>query len=231
MVSVSATKLAGSPSDYDLDSPCANPCPCGSVVDARGLNGLSCKRSAGRSTRHRQLNDVIWRALRRADIPAIKEPSGLIPGSDMRPDGLTLISWQGGRCLALDATVVDTLAMSYLSTSSTDVDSAAKAAAVRKRVKYSAISSSHIFIPVAVETFGPINEAGDSFLAQFGKLLSSKSDDPRETFLAQVGKLLSSKSDDPRETFFLFQRISVIVQRFSEIAFRGTFIEESCHDE
>ena len=57
-----------------------------------------------------------------------------------------------------------------------------------------------------------INEAGDSFWVQ-------------------VGKLLSSKSDDLRETFFLFQRISVIIKRFNEIAFRGTFIEESCHDE
>ena len=102
-----------------------------------------------------------WRDLRRADIPAIKEPSELIPGSDLRLDGLTLISWQGGRCLAWDATVVDNLAMSYLSTSSTDVGSAAKAAAERKTAKYSALSSPHIFIPVAVETLGPINEAGD----------------------------------------------------------------------
>ena len=114
--------------------------------------------------------------------------------------------------MAWDATVVDTLAKSYLYTSFTDVGSAAKAAAKRKTSKYSALSSCHIFIPVAVETLGPINEAGDSFLAQ-------------------VGKLLSSKSDDPRETFFLFQRISIIIKRFNEIAFRGTFIEESCYDE
>ena len=78
--------------------------------------------------------------------------------------------------MAWDATVVDTLAMSYLSTSSTDVGRAAKAAAAeRKTAKYSALSSSHIFIPVAVGTLDLINEAGDSFLAQIGKLLSSKS--------------------------------------------------------
>ena len=71
--------------------------------------------------------------------------------------------------MAWDATVVDTFAVSYLSTSSTDVGSAAKAAAERKTAKYSALSSCHIFIPVAVETLGPINEAGDSFLAQVGK--------------------------------------------------------------
>ena len=134
-----------------------HPCPCGSVVDASGLHGLSCKRSAGRSTRHQQLNDVIWRALRRAAIPAVKEPSGLISGSNVRPDGLTLILWQGRRCLAWDATVVDTLAMSYLSTSSTDVASAAKVATERRTVKYSALSSSHICIPITVDTLGPIN--------------------------------------------------------------------------
>ena len=44
-------------------------CPCGANVDMRGLHGLACKCSAGRSTRHQQLNDLIWRALKRADIP------------------------------------------------------------------------------------------------------------------------------------------------------------------
>jgi hypothetical protein len=38
-------------------------CPCGTFVDARGLHGLSCRRSAGRHTRHSQLNDIIWRCL------------------------------------------------------------------------------------------------------------------------------------------------------------------------
>ena len=141
----------------------------------------------------------------------MKEPTGLFPGSDLRPDGLTLIPWQGGRCLAWDATVVDTLATSYLSASSTGGGSPAEAAADRKTAKYSALSS-HIFIPVAIETLGPINEVD-------------------EAFLAQVGKLLPTKSDDPREPFFLFKRISVIIQRFNEIAFWGSFTEEPCHDE
>ena len=49
-----------------------------------------------RSTRHRQLNDIIWHALRRADVPAVEESTELILGSDLHPDGLTLITWQGG---------------------------------------------------------------------------------------------------------------------------------------
>ena len=41
-------------------------CVCGKPVDARGLHELSCRRSAPRQQRHSQLNDVIWRALKRA---------------------------------------------------------------------------------------------------------------------------------------------------------------------
>ena len=55
-------------------------CPCDLVADSKGINGLSCKRSAGRSIRHQKINDLFWRALRRADTPSIKEPSGLLPG-------------------------------------------------------------------------------------------------------------------------------------------------------
>ena len=146
------------------------------------------------------MNDIIWSALRRADVPAVKEPIGLIPGSDLRPDGLTLIPWQVGCSLAWDATVVDTLAALYLSARSTGVGSAAEAAVERKTAKYSTPSSSHIFIPVAIETLGPINEVG-------------------EAFMAQVCKIVSTKSDDLRECFILLQRISVISQRFNEISF------------
>ena len=55
-------------------------CPCGANVDARGLDDLACERSAGRSTRHQQLNDLIRRALKRADIPSTKEPTCFVTG-------------------------------------------------------------------------------------------------------------------------------------------------------
>jgi len=37
-------------------------CVCGKAVDARGLHGLSCRRSAARQQRHSHLNDILWRA-------------------------------------------------------------------------------------------------------------------------------------------------------------------------
>ena len=38
---------------------------CGTAVDARGLHGLSCRKSSPRHIRYSQLNDLIWRAVRR----------------------------------------------------------------------------------------------------------------------------------------------------------------------
>ena len=52
-------------------------CPCGVVVDSSGSHSLSCKQSAGRSSRHQLLNDLICRAIIKAGIPAVKEPLGL----------------------------------------------------------------------------------------------------------------------------------------------------------
>ena len=67
-------------------------------------------------------------------------------------DGLKVVSWQNGQCLTSDAMVVDSLATSYLSSTSSFPGSAAEAAAIRNRSKYAAIMLTHIFVPVAVGT-------------------------------------------------------------------------------
>ena len=89
-------------------------CTCGALVDARGLHGLSCRRSAGRHARHSLLNDTIWRALNKAGVQSTKEPTGLLRSDGKRPDGVTLIPWARGRCLTWDVTVPDTFATSHI---------------------------------------------------------------------------------------------------------------------
>ena len=44
-------------------------------------------------------------------------------------------------------------------------------------------------------------------------------------FLLEIGRRLSSISGDPRETSFLLQMVSVTLQRYNAIAFRGSFKE------
>jgi len=62
-------------------------CVCGKAVDARGLHGLSCRRSAPRQQHHSHLNDILWRAIKRAQMPAVKEPISLMRDDNKRPDG------------------------------------------------------------------------------------------------------------------------------------------------
>ena len=195
----------------DLNLCEAHTCPCGALVSARGTHGLACKRSAGRSSHHNQVNDLIWRTLKRIDVPVIKEPSGLLRDDGKRPDGLTLVPWQNGRCLTWNATVVDSLAPPYLSATSSLPGSAAEAAATRKRSKYAAITLTHIFVLVAIKTIGSVNAEGLNFLDQIGDGLS-----------AVIG--------DSRRSSFLYQGLTVLVQRFNMIAFRSSFISETDTD-
>jgi hypothetical protein len=179
-------------------------CPCGVEVDQSGTHGLACRRSAGRSTRHHVINDLVWRALAQADVPAIKEPAGLLRSDGKRPDGLTQIPWQAGRCMTWDVTVTDTLAESYLATTATVAGGAAEGAASRKETKYEALTSTHTFIPIAFETLGPINSKGIQFLDE-------------------LGRRISSHTGDLREKTFLYQRLSIAIQRFNSVCFHGSF--------
>ena len=52
-------------------------CPCGFFVKSRTTYGLSCKRGSSKLARHALINNLIHRALVRAKIPSILEPSGL----------------------------------------------------------------------------------------------------------------------------------------------------------
>ena len=143
-------------------------CPCGAMVDARGLHGLSCNMSAGRSLRHFQITDLIFRALKMADIPSTKENNDLVRSDSKRSDGLTLVPCKAGKALTWDATIVDTHAASYLKVSPVLSVQAAEAAPDRKKAKYSAISTNHWCNTVAVETMGPINQEGSAFIEELG---------------------------------------------------------------
>lgn len=179
-------------------------CPCGKLVDARGLHGLSCRRSGPRHQRHAQLNDIIWRAIKRAQIPATKEPVGLLRQDNKRPDGVTQIPWARGKPMAWDVTVPDTYAESHIQDTSTEACAAANHAAANKTEKYRTLNDTHLFIPVAIETAGSWN-------AQAIELVQ------------EIGRRITSVTFDPKETTYLFQRLSVAIQRGNAVSFLNTF--------
>ena len=158
----------------------------------------------GRTARHSAINDIIYRGLVRAGFPSTKEPVGLCRSDGKRPDGLTMTPWKGGRSLIWDVTVSDTLAASYVPSTSVVPGAAAEQAALRKHSKYEELSRNFCFVPLAFESFGPIcAEATD--------------------FLCSLGARTAQISNDSNETKFLFQRISVVIQRFNSVALHGTF--------
>src|SRR6218665_3719853 len=106
--------------------------------------------------------------------------------------------------MAWDATVVHACAASYLSQTTISAGSAVEQAAVRKTAKYALLPATHVFLPIAFETLGPVNAEGTEFLLE-------------------LGRHISSVSGDQRETNFLMQRLSICVQRHNAIAFSGTF--------
>ena len=77
--------------------------------------------------------------------------------------------------------------------------------------KYVQLRSSYDFVPIAVETLGPINGAGCNFLVT-------------------LGRRLATSSGNPRESSFLFQRLSICLQRYNSLSLRSTF-PENCADD
>ena len=156
-------------------------CGCGEQVDARGSHGLSCARSAGRSLRHLLVNDIIQRQLIRAGVAAIREPTGLVTGTALRPDGATLIPWARGKCLAWDATIVDTVAPSHLPSTKTQEGAAALRAAEIKTLKYRSLAPTYQIMPISLETFGAWHTESLDFMRELGPRTSLVTGDQRKT--------------------------------------------------
>ena len=101
--------------------------------------------------------------------------------------------------------MVDTLAKSHLPTSAQAQGGVAEAAALLKETKYTPLINNYAFVQVAFETLGPINSSG--------RLL-----------ISELGRRISALTGEVRESSFLFQRLSVLVQRFNAVCFLGTFV-------
>jgi hypothetical protein len=101
--------------------------------------------------------------------------------------------------------VTCTLADSYISYSASAAGAAAELAANRKSGKYADLPASYIFQPVAMETLGPISCTAVDFLRE-------------------LGRKISTQSNDERESLFLFQRLSVLLQRYNAVLLHDSFV-------
>jgi len=126
------------------------------------------------------VNAVVERALQSAGIPVTNEPVGLTRLNGKRPDGLTLIPWQGDKPLIWDVTVVSTLAASYLSSSARSARAANRPRCHTSRNKNTVLVDSDIFQPIAVESHCAFSPSALSFLATLDEHLTGTSGNLRE---------------------------------------------------
>ena len=136
--------------------------------------------------------------MKRAQIPATKEPIGISRIDGKSPDGATLIPRKRGKPLAWEMTVPDTYAASHLAETAESAGVAANKAAANKISKYSTLATTRHFVSISVETGGPWNPESSEFIAELGKRFS------QITF-------------EPLETQFLFQRLPISLQRGNEL--------------
>ena len=85
-----------------------------------------------------------------------------------------------------------------------EVGAAAKQAASLKNTKYSDITSTHVFYPIAIETAG----SWDTHATEL---------------IEEIGRRITKAMEDPKETTYLFQRISITIQRGNAMSFFNTF--------
>jgi len=109
--------------------------------------------------------------------------------------------------MAWDVTVPDTYAESHISSTVVNTGAAAHRAAQNKTDKYAGLASTHIFCPFAIETAG----------AWHGTAIE---------VTQEIGRRITVVTEDTRETEFLFQRLSMALQRENAVSFQNTMITE-----
>ena len=100
------------------------------------------------------------------------------------------------------------LAESYVTGSAREAGAAAQLTDSHKEEKYANIGSQYLFAPIAVETLGPLNTSACQLFGNLGRKISSSSG----------------------EGAFLFQRVSVLVQRFNAVLFHDSLPTSDCTD-
>ena len=77
--------------------------------------------------------------------------------------------------------------------------------ATNKMMKYELLTQTHTFTPLAVETTGAFNTKASKFLQD-------------------IGRRCTEATGDIKETAYIFQQVSVAIQRGNALSIRGTLI-------
>ena len=148
--------------------------------------------------RHNHIRDVLFTTASSANLGPTKEERALIPGRGNKPADILIPHWAKGRAAALDVTVVNPLAPSYLTHSKNTAGYAMEQAFTRKYREVGAACRAEgiEFIPMPTESLGGMHDTTVQQVKKLGAALA-----------------LSSGSDQAEQTKFLFQMISLLQKR------------------
>jgi len=90
---------------------------------------------------------------------------------------MTEIPWRSGKLLVWDVTVVSTTVESYVAATAHGLGDVADMAATRKRQRYPVLSTAYLFLLIAVETLGPMNDLAYEFFEILGRKITDESGD------------------------------------------------------
>ena len=109
-----------------------------------------------------------------ASLGPIREPDGLLPGSDERPADLLIPYWHNGKDAAIDFTVVNPLQAALVGKVAQEgAAGVAKAHQDKLRKYWDRCEAEGIaFLPVAVDTLGGYHKEGLATLTKLGRQLA-----------------------------------------------------------
>ena len=182
---------------FQVEAECPMP-RCVRVSDMMGDHAISCGIGGERIARHNHVRDALFHTAVQAGLGPVREPDGLLPGSDDRPADVLIPVWSSGKDTALDFTVVNPLQEALVSAASEDGSSAVEHAHNLKLRKYEERCAGEgiTFLPMAVDTLGGWHPEALAIIQRLGRQLARN-----------VGKL------DEEVVRHLRQRLGVLLVR------------------
>ena len=116
----------------------------------------------------------------------------------------TSIPWAKGKPLSWDVIVPGIFSDPHINSTSAEADTAAKYAATFKESNYVDSASTHLLYPVAIETAGP-------------------HDVRARELIEEIGRRMTAVAEDTNESNYLYQKISITIQRGNAISFLHIF--------
>src|SRR6218665_1549935 len=92
-----------------------------------------------------------------------------------------LIPWSKEKYMTWALTSIHTSTTSYIRLTSTTPGSAAELAASKKVTRYADLPATNNFVPIAMESLGPINRAGLDFFTDLGGRVTVATGHPLES--------------------------------------------------